>query len=90
MGDIIKKKYKFLKRGYIENRNVSIYYKQDLLTAMGLFDIIVEQRGNKEIVKIIVASGSEKPYYLRKYGMSEKGCYIRVGSASEPMTAKQI
>ena len=22
--------------------------------------------------------------------MSEKGCYIRVGSASEPMTAKQI
>lgn len=61
-----------------------------LPSAMGLFDIIVEQRDNKEIVKIIVASGSEKPYYLRKYGMSEKGCYIRVGSASEPMTAKQI
>lgn len=38
MGDIIKKKYKFIKRGYIENRNVSIYYKQDLLMAMGLFD----------------------------------------------------
>lgn len=38
MGDIIKKKYKFIKRGYIENRNVSIHYKQDLLTAMGLFD----------------------------------------------------
>ncbi|MHC6179041.1 M50 family metallopeptidase [Clostridium sp. JNZ X4-2] len=38
MGDIIKKKCKFIKRGYIENRNLSIYYKQDLLTAMGLFD----------------------------------------------------
>lgn len=38
MGDIIKKKYKFIKRGYIENRNLSIYYKQNLLTAMGLFD----------------------------------------------------
>lgn len=38
MGDIIKKKYKFIKRGYIENRNVSIHYKQNLLTAMGLFD----------------------------------------------------
>lgn len=38
MGDIIKKKYKFIKRGYIENRNVSIHYKQDLLTAMDLFD----------------------------------------------------
>lgn len=38
MGDIIKKRYKFIKRGYIENRTLSIYYKQDLLTAMGLFD----------------------------------------------------
>ncbi len=38
MGDIIKKRYKFIKRGYIENRTLSIHYKQDLLTAMGLFD----------------------------------------------------
>ena len=35
--------------------------------------------------EIIVASGPEKPYHLRKYGMSEKGCFIRIGSASEPM-----
>jgi stage IV sporulation protein FB len=38
MGDIIRKRYKFIKRGYIENRTLSIHYKQDLLTAMGLFD----------------------------------------------------
>ncbi|AGY77031.1 M50 family metallopeptidase [Clostridium autoethanogenum] len=38
MGDIIRKRYKFIKRGYIENRALSIYYKQNLLTAMGLFD----------------------------------------------------
>lgn len=38
MGDIIKKKYKFIKRGYIENRSLSIHYKQDLLTAMSIFD----------------------------------------------------
>lgn len=38
MGDIFKKKYKFIKRGYIENRHLSIHYKQNLLTAMGLFD----------------------------------------------------
>lgn len=38
MGDIIKKNYKFLKRGYMENRNISIHHKQDLLTAMSLFD----------------------------------------------------
>lgn len=38
MGDIIKKKYKFINRGYIENKNISIYYKKDLLSAMALFD----------------------------------------------------
>lgn len=38
MGDIIKKKYKFIKNGYIENKNTSVYYKKDLLSAMGLFD----------------------------------------------------
>jgi stage IV sporulation protein FB len=38
MGDIIKKKYKFTQKGYIENRNTSVYYKKDLLCVMGLFD----------------------------------------------------
>ena len=38
MGDIIKKKYKFIYRGYIENKNTSIYYKKDLLSVMALFD----------------------------------------------------
>lgn len=38
MGDIIRKKYKFTKKGYIDNRNTSVYYKQDLLCAMSLFD----------------------------------------------------
>ncbi|KEH96213.1 M50 family metallopeptidase [Clostridium massiliodielmoense] len=38
MGDIVKKKYKFIKKGYIENRSVSIYYKKNLLDAMGIID----------------------------------------------------
>jgi stage IV sporulation protein FB len=38
MGDIIKKKYKFMKRGYLENRSVSIYFKNDLLTALSILD----------------------------------------------------
>ena len=45
-------------------------------SALGLFDVILEQRDEQHIVKIIVASGSEKPYHLRKFGMSEKGCFI--------------
>ncbi len=59
-------------------------------SALGLFDIVSEERDGKEILKIIVASGSEKPYHLKKYGMSEKGCFIRLGSAAEPMSQKLI
>ena len=59
-------------------------------TCLGLFDIIGEEINNKEVIKIIVASGPEKPYYLKKQGMSEKGCFIRVGTAAEPMTSRMI
>ncbi|WP_080803748.1 RNA-binding domain-containing protein [Desulfamplus magnetovallimortis] len=61
-----------------------------LPSALGLFDVIHENRDGKDLIKIIVASGSEKPYHLRKYGMSEKGCFIRIGSASEPMPTRMI
>ena len=59
-------------------------------SALGLFDIVSEEREGKDIIKIIVASGPEKPYHLRKYGMSEKGCFIRIGTAAEPMPQKMI
>jgi len=57
---------------------------------LGLFDIVVEEFNGEKVIKIIIASGSEKPYYIRKKGMSEKGCFIRIGSSSEPMNAKMI
>jgi len=59
-------------------------------SCLGLFDVIIEKRDNKDIIKIIVASGKETPYYIKKYGMSTKGCYIRLGSASEPMNSSMI
>ena len=59
-------------------------------SCLGLFNIVVEKRDNKNIIKIIVASGSETPYYVKKYGMSPKGCFIRLGSASEPMSINMI
>jgi predicted HTH transcriptional regulator len=59
-------------------------------SAMGLFDIVSEVREGKDILKVIVASGPEKPYHLKKYGMSEKGCFIRLGSSAEPMPQKMI
>lgn len=40
-------------------------------SCLGLFDVIHETSDGQDVVKIIVASGSEKPYHLKKYGMSE-------------------
>ncbi len=61
-----------------------------LPSCMGLFDVVVEEKESKKIVKIIVASGPEKPYYIAQKGMSEKGCFVRVGSTSEPMPVRMI
>lgn len=38
MGDIIKKKNKFKRRGYIENKSTSVYYKNDLINTLCIFD----------------------------------------------------
>ncbi len=35
-------------------------------STLGLFDVIAEQHDGERIIKITVASGSEKPYYLKK------------------------
>ena len=57
---------------------------------MGLFDVTVETIDEVPVIKVFVASGSETPYYKTRFGMSEKGCYIRVGTAAEPMSARMI
>lgn len=38
MSDIIKKKYKFIKRGYMENRVLSIHFKRELIMGMSMLD----------------------------------------------------
>ena len=60
-------------------------------SAMGLFDLVEEETPpGVHCIKIIVASGSEKPYAKRKFGLSEKGCFIRIGTAAEPMPVAMI
>lgn len=59
-------------------------------SCMGLFDVAVENIDSKDVIKITFASGTEKPYYIKKLGMSEKGTFIRIGSASEPMPIRMI
>jgi len=45
---------------------------------LGIWNLKLEIKGDGvDVLKIIVAGGSEKPYFLKKYGMTEKGCFIR-------------
>ena len=59
-------------------------------STLGLFDVTVEIMENKEVIKVIISSGTEKPYYLREKGRTPEGCYIRVGSSKERMTERMI
>lgn len=61
-----------------------------LPSCLGLFDLVIEKKDDRYIIKLIVAGGYEKPYYVKKYGLSEKGAFIRIGSSAEPMPTKQI
>ena len=57
---------------------------------LGLFDVAHEQRDGKDIIRVVVSAGQQRPYYLRARGMTEDGCFIRVGSSSQPMTERMI
>jgi len=57
---------------------------------LGLYDIILEKREEKNVVKLVISSGPEKPYYIREKGMTSEGCFIRNGSRTESMTSAMI
>lgn len=64
--------------------------KNILPSPLGLFDIQIEDMEEKRVIMISIATGSEKPYYWKKYGMTEQGCHIRVGTACQPMNRDMI
>lgn len=53
-----------------------------LPSTLGLFDIVTEAVENMTVIKIIISSGLEKPYYIKAKGMSPSGCYTRIGTSS--------
>ena len=61
-----------------------------LPSTLGLFDIATEYVDNIPITKIIVSSGLEKPYYIKSKGMSPNGCYMRLGTSTQPMSTTLI
>lgn len=61
-----------------------------LPSCLGIYDIILEEQEGKSIVHVHIAAGQEKPYYIRQYGMSPNGCYLRVGAGLKQMDEAMI
>jgi len=61
-----------------------------LPNTLGLFDLELQKIENKNVIHISVAGGIERPYYLKKKGMTPDGCFIRIGSSTEKMSEEQI
>jgi predicted HTH transcriptional regulator len=45
---------------------------------------------DNDIIRVIISCGQQRPYYIRKHGMTEQGCFIRVGNSSQPMNEQMI
>ena len=57
---------------------------------IGLFEIATPVIEGKSCIQVIVSGGNQRPYFIRKNGMSSEGCFFRVGSATEKMTDGMI
>ena len=57
---------------------------------LGLFDVVLMKLDGKNVIRVIVSCGQQRPYYLRKKGMTEEGCFIRVGSSVQRMSEQII
>lgn len=59
-------------------------------STLGLYDVIALEKENKKYIKVIIARGNERPYYLKGMGMTPDSCFIRVGSSIQSMTNEMI
>lgn len=70
---------------------ISDRIKNNILpSCLGLYDVYPETHDSQTVLHVVVSRGTEKPYYLRKFGQSPAGCYLRVGSGVQQMTIAMI
>ncbi len=76
---------------YLSQRQIADRIRNNIRPAtMGLFDIGVEEREGKPVLRIVVSSGPDRPYHLKKYGMTPQGCFVRVGSQTQQIPEAEI
>ena len=61
-----------------------------LPTVLGSFDVFTESIDDKIVIRVVISRGVEKPYYLKKHGLSPQGAFIRVGTSVQPMEPSMI
>ena len=54
-------------------------------STLGLYDVVEIEENNKKYIKVIIARGSDDPYYIKGMGMTPDSCFIRVGSSIQSM-----
>lgn len=59
-------------------------------STLGLYDVVLLEKDNKKYIKVIIARGNERPYYLKGMGMTPDSCFIRVGSSIQSMSNEMI
>ena len=59
-------------------------------STLGLFDVVVNNIDNKKYIQIIIAKGTERPYYIKGMGMTPDSCFVRIGSSIQSMSMENI
>ena len=72
------------------DRLSNILYDSIEPNASFLISMSIETIDKKDIIILSVLKGIDKPYYLKSYGMTNKGVFIRVGATVKPATNKLI
>ena len=72
-----------------QKRIADIVATQILPSPQGLVELGTKYVDGKNVIEIKVCKGNAL-YYIKKYGRSAAGCYVRVGTTCRSMTEKQI
>lgn len=59
-------------------------------TCLGLVDAVSCESNGKTFIKVIIARGTDKPYYLRLVGMSPAGCFMRKDGVIKQMDSETV
>lgn len=72
-------------------RTIKDWIKDNIMpSTLWLYDVVTLEENGKKYIKVIIAHGSEGPYYIKGMGMTPDSCFIRVGSSIQSMPYDMI